>query len=209
MVFAPLSAHHDARVVGWRRHHAEHFARSGFDSHNAANLSFEQTLAKFLQLDVNSQRQVLAGHGSTVELSILIVSLNTPVGVAQKYLHALFSTKLFFIATFYAQFADVIARLIIVGVLHIAFRDLGHVAQNVCGVGVLVLSDASFLNVETRETEYLFLENAELFIRKLTHKHLFGKARIAWIFVAVLDIVHAFDEIFLGNAQGIAKFHRV
>ena len=162
-----------------------------------------------MQLDVNSQRQVLAGHRSTVELSILIVSLNTPVGIAQKYLHALFATKLFFVATFYAQFSDVIARLIIVGVLHIAFGNLGHVAQNVCGVGVLVLSDAAFLNVETRKTEYLFLENAELFVRELTHKHLFGKARIARIFVAVLDIVHPFDEIFLGNAQGIAKFHRV
>jgi len=131
------------------------------------------------------------------------------MGIAKQNLHSFLPTQRLLIFTFNAHLTDVVAWLIIVGVLHIALGNLGHVAQNVCGVGVLVLSDAAFLNVETRETEYLFLENAELFIRELTHKHLFGKARIARILVAVLDIVHPFDEILLGNAQGIAKFHRV
>ena len=209
MVSTSLSPHHDTWVVAGRRHHAKHFARRWLNGNNATNLAFKQTLSQFLQLDIDTQCEVFACNRSTVELSILIVSLNTSVGVAQKDLHTFFATKLLLVTTFYTQLTYVIARLIVLGVLHIALRNLGHITQNVSSVWILILSDASFLHIETRKTEYFLLENAELLIRKLAHEHLFGKARIAWIFVAILDIVHPFDEILLGNAQGIAKLQCV
>ena len=209
MVSTSLSAHHDTRIVARRRNHAKHFARRWLNGYNTTYLAFEQTLSQFLQLDIDTQREVFACNGPTVELSILIVALYTSVGIAQKNLHTLFATKLLLVTTFYTQLASVIARLIVVGVLHIALRNLGHITQNVSSVWILVLSDASFLHIETRKTENLLLENAELLIRKLAHEHLFGEARITWIFVAVLDIVHPFDEILLGNAQGVAKLHCV
>ncbi len=44
---------------------------------------------------------------------------------------------------------------------------------------------------------------------KLRHEHLLGVAGIAWILVAILDVAHALDEIFLGYAEGVAELECV
>ena len=97
-----LAANHDARVVAGRTDHAEHFARRGLNGHDTAYLAFHQPLAQGLQVCINTQRQVLACHGATVELTILIASLHTSMGVAQQNLHAFLATQLFLVTTLHA-----------------------------------------------------------------------------------------------------------
>ena len=52
VVLSSRPAHHDARVIGGRRHHGEHLARLWFYGHDAAYLAFEQTLTKGLKVEV-------------------------------------------------------------------------------------------------------------------------------------------------------------
>ena len=76
-----LASHHHTRVVAGRRHHTQHLTRLGFDGNNGANLSLHQSLTKCLQVGIQSQCQVLASNGTTVEAAILIAALHTTMSI--------------------------------------------------------------------------------------------------------------------------------
>ena len=69
MVLSSRPAHHDARVIGGRRHHGEHLARLWFYSHDAAYLAFEQTLTKGLEVTPYEYKDGAAFAGIDVELA--------------------------------------------------------------------------------------------------------------------------------------------
>ena len=81
MALRALASYHHARVVAGRRYHTQHLTRLGFDSHNGANLSLHQSLTKCLQVGIQSQCQVLASNGTTVEAAILIAALHTTMSI--------------------------------------------------------------------------------------------------------------------------------
>ena len=140
---------------------------------------------------------------------MLVVALYSAVCVAQQNLHAFHAAKVFLIIFFDAQLADVVAGLVVVVLLNVGFRHLAHVAQHMGGKGILVLPDASFLDVESGKAEELLLENAEILVGELAHEQLLCEPGVARILVAVLDVVHPLDEKLLGNAQGVAEIHGV
>ena len=128
MTLGALTAHHHTRVIGGRRHHTEHFARRGLDGYDAAYLAFHQPLAQLLQLYVDAQREVFACLRTTVELSVLIVSLHAPMRITKQDLYPLHAAQLPLIAALDAQLADIVARLIIVVGLNIGWRHLADIA---------------------------------------------------------------------------------
>ena len=131
------------------------------------------------------------------------------MGVAQQDLDAFLAAQLLLVAALHTQLADVVARLVVVVILDVAGRHLTYVAQDVGGIRVLILADAAFLHVETREAEHLLLKHAELLVRQLTHEQLLRETRVARVLRAVLDVVHALDEKFLRDAQCLTEFHGV
>ena len=86
----------------------------------------------------------------------------------------LFPTEFLLVGAFDALFSDVVARLIIVILLDVGRRNLSHVPQDVCRVGVSILPEAAPLDVEAWKTIHLLLEDAEVFLRELVHEHLLG-----------------------------------
>ena len=87
------------------------------------------------------------------------------MGIAQHDLHAFLSAQFLLIGTLHAQFADIVAGLIILVVFNIRRRHLCHVAQHVGGIGVYILPQTAALHIETRETVHLLLEDAEVRLR--------------------------------------------
>ena len=81
-----------------------------------------------MQLDVDAQLQVLACHGTAVELTVLIAALHASVGVAQQNLYALLASQLFLVAALNAQLADVVAWLVVVVGFNIALRHFCNIA---------------------------------------------------------------------------------
>ena len=204
-----LATRHDARVVVGRRHHAKHFARRRLNGNDAANLSFHEAFAQCLQLHVDAQREVLAGNRLLVEGSVLVTALDAAVGIAQEYLNTFLSAQLLLVTALHTQLADVVAWLVVVVLLDVAGRDFCHVAEDVGSIWILVLADAALLHVKSREAEHLLLEHTELLVGELAHEELLREPRIARILRAVLDVVHALDEEFLGDAQCFAELQRV
>ena len=90
---ASVLAHESARVVGRRRHHRQHLARTRVDGDDTAYLAFEQSLAQGLQVDIKTQRQVLARDRSLVELTILVVALYSSSCITKHDFHTLLSTE--------------------------------------------------------------------------------------------------------------------
>ena len=209
MVFGARASHHDARVVARCRHHGEHLARTRVDGHNTAHLAFEQTFAQSLQLDVDRQREVLARHWLTVVGSVHILALYASASVAQQYLHALLATQFLLIVFLDTELAYVVAGLVVVVVFNVRRRHLSHVAEDVCSVRCLILAYAALLHIETGESEHLLLKVAELLIAELAHKELLRESRVAGILGIVLYVVHALDEVFLGDAERLAEFGSV
>ena len=76
-------------------------------------------------------------------------------------------------------------------------------------IGIFVLTDGTTLDGEAWKAEHLLLKDAEVFVVDLAHEQLLSEPRIAWILIAVLDIVHAFDEIVLCDTQGLTKVQSV
>ena len=76
-------------------------------------------------------------------------------------------------------------------------------------IRIFVLADGTTLDGEAWETEHLLLKDTEVFVVDLAHEQLLGEPRIAWILIAVLDVVHAFDEIVLCDTQGLTKVQSV
>ena len=57
--------------------------------------------------------------------------------------------------------------------------------------------------------EHLLLEHAEVFLCQLAHEELLGEARIARVFVAVLDGCHAAVELFACDVQRLTEIKGV
>ena len=89
IVFAAIGSHQHVRVERGRRNHAKHLARGRFNGHNAANLAAHQSLAQLLQVSVDAERQRAPRFGHSVETTILIMSLDAAVNIAQHDFHAL------------------------------------------------------------------------------------------------------------------------
>ena len=98
------------------------------------------------------------------------------MGIAQQYLHALLASQVFFIRAFHAQFTYIVARLVIVVLLNICWRHLGHIAQHMGSVWMLILTDAALLHVEAWKAVHLLLKHTEVVVRELVHEHLLREA---------------------------------
>ena len=164
MVLSPHTSRHDSGVVSRRRHHAEHLSRGRFYRHDAAYFAFKQSLAECLKLYVDAQSDVFSSHGPTVVTPVLVLALYSSTGVAQQNLHAFLSSQLLFVILFYTEFAYIVARLVVVVVLNVAWRHFGDIAEHMRRIRVLVLPYASPLDIEARKAEYLLLEYAEFFV---------------------------------------------
>ena len=206
---ASVLAHESARVVGRRRHHRQHLARTRVDGDDTAYLAFEQSLAQGLQVDIKTQRQVLARDRSLVELTILVVALYSSSCITKHDFHTLLSTEHLLVRLLQSELSDVVARLIVVILLDVALRHLAHITEHVSRIRISIFSDATLLDIEAREAEHLLLEHTEVLVAQLGHEELLGITRITGILGSVLDVVHTLDEKLLGDAQGIAEVHRV
>ena len=206
---AAVSTHQTSWIVRRRRNHSQHIARSRIDGNNTADFTLEQTFAQGLQLDIQSQRQVLSSHRFLVEFTILIATLNSAVSISQHNLHTLLTTQLLLIKLLYTQFSDIVASLIVVIVFNIALRNLTHITQHMGCIRIGIFSDGTFLDIETGESEHLLLEHTEIPVAQLPHKKLLSIARIARVLRAVLDIVHSLDKKLFRNTQRITEIHRI
>ena len=204
-----LSPDHEAWVVARRADHAEHLARLGLQGDDGAYLALHEPLAQCLQLVVDGQGELLPRHGTPVEGSVLIAALYAPVGIAQENLHPLLATQLLLVEALHTQLAYIVAGLVVVVRLDVGRRHLGHVAQHVGRIGILILADAAPLHVEARETVHLLLEDGELLVRQLVHKHLLGEARVAGILRAVHDSGHTLHKLLTADAQCLAELKGV
>ena len=120
--------------------------------------------------------QVASGYGSLVVLTVFVASFDASVSIAKQNLHSFPPTQVLLIRAFDAKLAYVVARLIVVVVLHIALRHLGNIAKHMGSDGRLVLPDAATLDIETRKSIHLFLKDRELLVRELAHEELLGEA---------------------------------
>ena len=127
------------------------------------------------------------------------------MGISKHNLHALLASELLFIMFLQSQLSDIVTRLIVIVLLNIAFRDLSHITQHMGCVRIGIFSHASFLNIEARETEHLFLEYREILVRQLAHKELLRISGITRILGTVLDGFHTLVKLFPCNSQGIAE----
>ena len=162
-----------------------------------------------MQFQINRQREIFAGFRLLVVFSVLITPLNTAFGVAQQNLNTFLTAQLLFVITLDAKFSDEVARLIVVVFLDVGRRNFRYIAEHVGGIGVFIFANRAFLDIKTRKTEHFLLENAEFLVRELSHENLLRIARIAGIFRTVFDVAHPLDEVFLRDADGLAKLHRV
>ena len=97
-------------------------------------------------------------------MPVLVLALYSSAGVAQQNLHAFLSSQLLFVILFHTEFAYIVARLVVVVVLNVAWRHFGDIAEHMRRIRVLVLPYASPLDIEARKAEYLLLEYAEFFV---------------------------------------------
>ena len=110
---------HQARVVAWRRHHAKHLSRGRLDGNDTSYLALHQSLAERLQLQVDAEREVLAGNGLGVELAVLVAALYSAVCVAQQNMHSFGAAQLFLVVFLYAELSDIVACLVVVVVFNV------------------------------------------------------------------------------------------
>jgi hypothetical protein len=204
-----LASYHHTGVVAGGADHAEHLASLGLKGYDGTDLAFQQAFAQGLQVEVDAKGKVLAWHGWTVEFTILITALDTSVGIAQQYLHAFLAAQVLLVIAFYTEFTDIVARLIIVVFFDIRGGYFGYVAQHMSGIGVFVLADAAFLNIETGETVHLLLQHTEIVVGELTPEHLFCETGVTGVLRTIFDGLHTFVELLAGDAQGFAEFKGV
>ena len=98
------------------------------------------------------------------------------MSIAQQYLYTLLSTQLLLVRALNTELSDVVARLVVVVLLDISWRDLSHIAKHVGTHIIGILAHTTLLYVETGETVHLLLEHAEVLIAKLTHEELLGES---------------------------------
>ena len=196
-------------VIGRRRHHAKNLARGWLYGYDGAYLALHHALAKGLEINVEAKGELLAWHGTMIELAVLVMSLHPSMGVAEKDLHSLDAAELFLIVSLHAQLAYVVARLVIAVLVDVALRYLRHLAKDMGSIRIHVLPYGSLLDIEAGETKHLLTKHAEVLVVNLRHEQLLGETGISWILGGILYVVHPFDERLLGNAQGLAEVQRV
>ena len=72
-----------------------------------------------MQLQVDTQREVLTWLCTLVEFTIAVTPLDSSVGIAQQDLDTLHAAQLLLIITLNAELTDIVARLIIIILLDI------------------------------------------------------------------------------------------
>ena len=159
-----ILTHQSARIIGRRRNHRQHRSVSWVDGHDTSNLALQQSFAQSLEVDIDTQRQILTGNRSLVELSVLIASLYSSPRIAKHNLHALDTSELLLIMLLQSQFTDIVTRLIVVIILDIALRNLTHISQYMGSVWIGIFSHTSLLHIEAREPEHFLLEDAEVLV---------------------------------------------
>ena len=153
MILPALAPNHEMRVKGRRGYHAENLTGSGLNGYNSPDLMLQQSLSQHLQFNINSQRQILAGYGRTVQFPIHIVPLNTSVSVTKQYLHSLFATKIFFVRFFNPLLPDVVTANIVIIVLDILLGDLTDIPQGMSGRIIGILPDCTALDIKAGKFE--------------------------------------------------------
>ena len=206
---ASVLSHQFTRVVRWRGNHCQHRTVSRVDGHDTAYLSLQQPFAQSLQVHVDTQRQVFSCNRSLVEFSVLIASLYSSARITEQNLHTLHASKFLFVMLLNTQLSDVVARLVVVIFLDVAFRNLAHITQYMGCIRIGIFSHASLLHIEARESEHFFLEYAEVLVRQLRHEKLLRISGISRILTAVLDILHSLFKSLLGDAQRTAEVEGV
>ena len=90
---------------------------------------------------------------------VLVTALYASVSVAQQNLNPFLSSQLFLVLSFNAEFSYIVARLVIVVFLNVCRRHLSHIAKDMCGIRVFVLSYATSLNIKTWKSEHLLVQD--------------------------------------------------
>ena len=70
---------------------------------------------------------------------------------------------------------------------------------------ILILTDATTLDIKTGEPEHLLLEDTEILVAQLRQEQLLRKARITRIFRFILDGGHPAVELFTRDIQGFTQ----
>ena len=83
--------------------------------------------------------------------------------------------------------------------------DFADVSKQVSRIGIVVLANASLLNVEARKAEKLLLETAELLGRELAQKDLLCIGTVAWIALAVFYLFHSSLVPFASYVEAFTK----
>lgn len=78
MHLSSILTHQSARIIGWRRNHRQHRPVPWVDGNDTSYLALQQSFAQRLEVDIDTQRQVLTCDRSLVELSVLIASCILP-----------------------------------------------------------------------------------------------------------------------------------
>ena len=206
VILSAVAARHEARVVGRRRGHAEYFAGRRLDGHYGAELSLEQPFGKTLQIHVDAEGDVLAGHGGFVILSVLVAALRAAVYIAQHDAHSFLAAQFFLVGTLHAELAYVVAALIVAVFGDVGVAYLAHIAQYVGGYAGSVAAYGTFLHGESAETVELLAQHGELLGGYLGHEEL---RRIAGIGGPRLDFRHLPYVVFGREAHHFAELESV
>lgn len=119
MVLATVASNHLPWVVSRRRHHAEDFSSRRLYGYDASDFSFQEPFAECLQIDVKTQCQVFARYLPSVVFTIVVFAFYPSVGITQEDLDSLLSAELLFVITLNAEFADIVACLIVLITLNV------------------------------------------------------------------------------------------
>ena len=137
------------------------------------------------------------------------MSLDTAARVPEQDFLTLGTTKFRLIAALHAQLADIVTALVVLVSLQVIRVHLTHIAQDMGSIGMTVLTDASFLDIEAREPEQLLLKTAELLGGKLAHEKLLGKGAVSRITPQIPDFSHPALVPFPVNMQALTQVQRI
>ncbi len=115
------------------------------------------------------------------------------------------------VGTFYAEFTDKVAALIVAVaiIFEFLFTNLAHVAQHVRPAALGIVARGTLHGTEPVEAEKFFLEKGELPRGYLAHEELRRVAGIAGVFGRVFNLCHAADIELAGDADRFAEVERV